>query len=86
MSAKGQTIEFHGTGEGFGGDDTVTVRGTATMEDVGVTGKPEWVIDIRIEPSAGDPDGLTVDGVVECGLSDLPEILSAMTKSNIELD
>ena len=86
MSAKGQVIKFHGTGEGFDGDNIVKVRGTATVDDVGVTGKPEWVVDIRIEPSPSDPDGLIVGGVVECGLSELPEILSGMTRSNIELD
>ncbi len=87
MSAKGQVIKFHGTGEGFGGDDSTVVRGTATVGDVGVTGKPTWDCDYTdLRDSECDIDTHQFSFRVECGLSDLAWQISETTNANVELD
>ena len=87
MIEKGQAINFHGTGEGFGGDDSIVLRGTATKGDVGSTGNPVWRVEIRYEPRLPDECGdLKLPLVVECSLPDIWNVLCEKTGTNIEFD
>ena len=83
--AKGISIHF--TGREAAGSATICIEGTATSGDVGVTGKPIW--DVAYEDyrnPKGDIKTHNYSMQLECGLSDLPEVLSENMGSNVKLD